>query len=138
MTKSIRQRVRFGAVLFVGLSRLTIGLLVNHHYIQNDEIYKKYLGESYTYNKDEKFSLMISNHTSWIEIVYYLFKFTPGFISKDSVKKMLLVGFIAQAIDSLFIDRKDQNSKHLIVIVFVNHRLKRLKVGRLNSWKVKY
>ena len=117
MDRFTRFKVKLGANIFIGLCIFFLGMNVNREIIQRDEIYKKYLGESYRFSREEKFSLIISNHVSWIEIVYYLFKYTPGFISKESVKDLHLIGFIAQAIDSLFINRTDHNSRHIIVII---------------------
>jgi hypothetical protein len=34
-------------------------------YSDEKNIYKKYLGENYELNKDKKYSLIISNHSSW-------------------------------------------------------------------------
>jgi hypothetical protein len=31
-----------------------------------EKVYKKYFGENYNFTFDEKYSLIISNHTSWV------------------------------------------------------------------------
>jgi len=73
---------------------------------------------------------MISNHISWFEIVYLLYHYTPGFISKESVADLWLIGFIAKAIDSLFINRKDTNSRQIIQAEKIKERQLSFKEGK--------
>jgi hypothetical protein len=99
----------------------TIGLFV-YGIIRREErnsfepIYKKYLGDDYKIQFDDNYSVIISNHISWVEIVYLMNKYVPGFISKDTVKSINLVGYIAEKIDCIFLDRTSQENRTKVVI----------------------
>lgn len=77
-------------------------------------IYKKWLGEDFNPNFDQDFSLIICNHLGIYEIQYLMYKYAPGFIAKSSIKSYPFIGFIAEKLDTLWIDRSDKNSRNEI------------------------
>lgn len=58
-----------------------------------------------TGQSDPSAALLISNHVSYLDILYYLSTDVPAFVSKASVKDYPLVGYIAQTLQCLFVDR---------------------------------
>ena len=78
------------------------------------DVYKKYLGDNYDFD-DQQYSSVISNHVSWYEILYFLVEETPGFISKESVRNFYFIGYIAEQIDSLFLDRTNEKNRNAVV-----------------------
>jgi len=52
----------------------------------------------------------MANHISWADILYLEKKFSPSFISKDSVKSLPFVGYMAWAQKSAFIARKEKDA----------------------------
>lgn len=74
-----------------------------------------------TYPKDQKnpsikAPVIVSNHISFIDIVYYLTsRYCPGFLSKAGVAKVPIVGKIAKARQSLFVERADRTQKDAIL-----------------------
>lgn len=49
-----------------------------------------------------------------------LYQFKPGFISKEDVKGVPIVGLIAKQIGSLFVSRSDEASRNVIVYISLN------------------
>lgn len=88
------------------------GLIIHEKDLSKDpkviEIMRKYLGKDFI--PQEKYSTVIANHISWGDILYIEKKFSPSFISKDSVRKIPFVGLIAWGQKSCFIARKDKNA----------------------------
>lgn len=56
-------------------------------------------------------AIIVSNHTSWVDIFYFLGHHKPSFLSKSGVKDIPGIGAIAMAIQSLFIDRHSHDSR---------------------------
>ncbi len=77
---------------------------------------RKYLGKDYT--PENRFSTIIANHVSWADILYIEKKFSPSFLSKDSIRKVPFVGLIAWGQKSAFIKRKDKDAIEKTVIIF--------------------
>ncbi len=73
-----------------------------------EEVYKKYLGEDYSFDPNEKYSLIISNHTGFYDIVMNMSINSAGFVSKDETKEYLFVGTIAKGINCLFVKRESE------------------------------
>lgn len=96
-------------------------LITNGIFIKNrpldkekvEKVYKKYLGEDYDFS-DEKYSLLISNHTGFFEIVTMMALFSAGFISKKEIADYYWVGPIATAMHCLYVDRESEEARKLI------------------------
>jgi len=54
---------------------------------------------------------VICNHTSALDILVILATIQPGFVAKAGVKKMFVVGHIAEALDSVFVFRSCDKSR---------------------------
>lgn len=70
--------------------------------------YKKYLGPDWTADY-EKCGSIVSNHSSWMDILIHMTRQPPSHVSKASVRKIPGVGKIAEAVGCLFLDRGDNN-----------------------------
>lgn len=81
-----------------------------------EEVYKKYLGEDYTFDPNEKYSLIINNHLGFYEIVLNMHINSAGFMSKDANKNVILLGTIAKAINCLFVKRESEEDRARIFV----------------------
>jgi 1-acyl-sn-glycerol-3-phosphate acyltransferase len=80
------------------------------------ELYKSYFGLDYEFTED--YSLIVSNHTSWMDIMCYLHHIQCGFIAKDEVARIPIIGIIAQQMGGMFVKRDDAENRNLIVFLF--------------------
>jgi len=71
-------------------------------------LYKKYLGPDWTADY-EKCGSIVSNHSSWMDILIHMLRKQPSHVSEASVRKIPGVGKIAEAVGCLFLDRGDNN-----------------------------
>ena len=53
----------------------------------------------------------VSNHTSFVDIFYFISRQSTGFIAKSGTKNFPLIGTMAEAVQCLFVDRLNKNSK---------------------------
>lgn len=75
------------------------------------KIYKKWLGEEFKVEFESDYSLLLCNHTGIFEIQYLMMKFAPGFIAKTTLKNTPFIGYLADKVETLWLDRKDANSR---------------------------
>ena len=87
------------------------GMKVIKRQAQYEKVYKKYLGEDYSFDPNERYSLLISNHLGFYDIVLNMALNSAGFLAKDEVKDYLLVGTIAQGINCLFVKREKEEDR---------------------------
>ena len=94
------------------------------------KFYKKYLGENYDPSKfKDKYTTVIANHVSWADILYLKSKFGSSFISKDSVKKIPMVGYLSYAFKTLYINRQSKDSR-IEILQSIAERQKELIEGK--------
>jgi 1-acyl-sn-glycerol-3-phosphate acyltransferase len=117
MTEEEKKIITYFINFMVSLLLLTLGIWTVEYDWTNEEkvikVYRKYLGENYVPN-NKRYTTIISNHISWADIMFFLSRECPSFIAKDSVKKIPFIGFISQTLQSLYIDRTSENSRHEI------------------------
>ena len=87
---------------------------VNRIKLDYHDIYKKYLGENYEFNKDEKYSLIVSNHLGFYDIVMNMAINKCGFLAKEDTKDYCLVVTIAKGINCLFVNRENKEDRERI------------------------
>ena len=80
-----------------------------------EEIYKKYLGEDYSFGPNEKYSLLISNHTGLYDIIMSMSIYSCGFMAKYETQKYPFVGDLAKGINCLFVKRESQEDRAKIL-----------------------
>lgn len=99
--------------LSLGTNMTEIDLREDH---KTKSVYKKYLGENYDFHgHEDNFSTVISNHFSYVEPQYFLYKFSPSYVSKSSAKKAPLVGKIGEVLNNFWIDRTSKNNRFEII-----------------------
>ena len=86
------------------------GVNVKIKNIDCKKTYKKYLGKNYNFN-DENFSLIISNHIGFFEVVICMYLYSSGFMAKKSIVNYWFVGPIAIGLHCLFVDRDSEEGK---------------------------
>jgi 1-acyl-sn-glycerol-3-phosphate acyltransferase len=108
-----RKFVKFALNFYTNLCFIILGIIRKEQRKSFPEIYKKYLGSDHNSNTnfDNNYSLIISNHVSWVEILHYLGKFAPGYISKDTIKNFPFIGLIATKLQCLFLDRTNSENR---------------------------
>jgi len=97
-----------------------------------EEVYKKYLGEDYFSEYNDKYSLIVSNHLGFYDIVLNMSINSAGFLAKYDTKDYLLVGTIAQGINCLFVKRESQEDRARI-FVELEQRQKDFYEGKILS-----
>ena len=80
------------------------------------EVYKKYLGEDYSFDPHEKYSLIVSNHTGFYDIIMNMSINSSGFLSKDETQKVPFIGTIAKGINCLFVKRENEEDRARIFV----------------------
>jgi len=77
--------------------------------------YTEYLGKDY--DKRERPCTLVSNHSSWVDIIVFLHcKYFPSFVSKDAIKNVPLIKTIGKMLNCLLIDREaSKENKNKIV-----------------------
>jgi len=96
---------------------LSSGILSYHHRLKDEEVekvYKKYFGEDYKIEYNSKFSCFISNHVSFIDILLAMTYYGTGFVSKASVKNTPIFGSICSSLQSLYVERENNENRQLI------------------------
>lgn len=121
-SKNVTQTKRKAIVLLTKFFHVVVmfimGLRFKDKRYKFETIYKKYLGPDYEAKFNAPFSAMISNHISWAEILYFISKYSSGFIAKSTVLNVPFIGFIAEKLECLFIDRTNVENRQLVVKKF--------------------
>ena len=89
------------------------GVRVKKKFPEYKEVYQKYLGEDYNF-EDDKYSLIISNHIGFFEIVICMALYAPGFLAKSTVENYFFIGPISQSLNCLYVDRENSKDKQKI------------------------
>ena len=97
---------------------------------QMDMDYSEYLGDNY--DKNAKPISHISNHISWLDIIIYMGRISPGFISKSSVMNYPLIGFHARCLGCIFLRRVEKGDRNLAVTQVTDKQIA-IKEGKTNS-----
>ena len=92
------------------------GIKINKIKLEYEEIYKKYLGEDYSFDPNEKYSLLISNHTGFYDVIMNMHIHACGFMSKDETQNYPFVGQLAKGINCLFVKRESQEDRAKIFV----------------------
>ena len=99
------------------------------------QVYKKYLGEGFDYDKEIKskdYACAISYHIGWIDIFFCESITGASFAAKSSVKKMPIVGLICDCMDTVWIDRGDKSASKDAAIS-INHRQELIMNGKIKN-----
>ncbi|KAG2666574.1 hypothetical protein I3760_15G069700 [Carya illinoinensis] len=68
-------------------------------------------------------SVIISNHVSYIDILYHMSSFFPSFVAKQSVGKLPLVGLISKCLGCVYVQRESKSSDFKGVSGVVTERI---------------
>ena len=90
------------------------GIKIIKKEVKYEEIYRKYLGEDYSFDPEEKYSLIICNHIGFYDVVANMALHSAGFIAKYETQDYLLVGTISKGINCLFVKRESEEDRHKI------------------------
>ena len=104
------KKMKFGISFWATFFLFANGIKLEKKTVDYEKVYKKYLGEDYDF-KDDKYSLLISNHIGFFEVVVLMSQFSAGFMAKKDVANYYFVGPIATAMHCLFINRESSDSR---------------------------
>ena len=107
--KKIKNLISCWSWLFLAMN----GVRIKKKFPEYKEVYQKYLGEDYNF-EDDKYSLIISNHIGFFEIVICMALYAPGFMAKASVENYFFIGPISQSLNCLYVDRQNSKDKKKI------------------------
>jgi 1-acyl-sn-glycerol-3-phosphate acyltransferase len=129
--KKMRKKIELIASIAGYIFYLSLGIIVTTKEIDYD--YTKYLGEGYKEKtKNVIPAAYISNHTSWLDIVVFIGKISPGFISRIEVKSYPCIGYVATALGCLFVDRNNKDNRGNIFNI-VNEKMNNIYSGEDTS-----
>ena len=72
--------------------------------------YSEYLGKDY--KAPENFNTIISNHSSYFDIFYFLPIYWPAFVSKAEIKQIPFFGYFTTALRSIYIEWEKGKDEH--------------------------
>lgn len=101
---------------------------------KSDDIqtYSKWLGSEFILNYDTPTAIILCNHIGWYEVQYLMYRFAPGFVAKESLRKAPFVSSIADYLNTLWLNRTCMNSKNE-VISQINKRQEKFEKGEVLS-----
>ena len=107
--RKMKNAISFWSSIFLVMN----GVWIRRKSLKYEEIYKRYLGEDYDFT-DDRYSIILSNHIGFFDVVTCMRLFAPGFIAKSPVRNFWFVGPISQGLNCLFVDRtNDENKKQI-------------------------
>lgn len=112
--KYIKDKVSFFMSIILRLS----GIICKNERLPDEKVllvYQKYFGPDYKLDYDGKFCCYISNHTALNDILLAMNYFSCGFVAKDEVEKVPILGSICTSLQTLFVDRKDPKKRNEVV-----------------------
>ena len=107
------KKMKFGISFWARFFLIVNGIHLVHKKVDCEKVYKKYLGEDYDFS-DSKYSLIISNHTGFFDVVVLMAKYSVGLMAKIDVKDYYFVGPIATAMHCLYIQRESSEERKKI------------------------
>ena len=104
---------RFLAIGLLTISVRIVMIAMGFHWFSYKKKESNQANTLYFTNKGNvKNSVIICNHTSFIDILFFLAQPKPvGFISNHNVKNYPIWGYFAQLIQSIFVNRNDKESR---------------------------
>ena len=107
------KKMKFGISFWASFFLLVNGIHIAHKKVDCEKVYKKYLGDDYDFT-DDKYSLIISNHTGFFDVVVLMATYSVGLMAKIDVKDYYFVGPIATAMHCLYIKRESSEERKKI------------------------
>ena len=104
--QKMKKAISFWSWLFLFMN----GVIIKKKNTEYQDIYKKYIGEDYDFNYD-KYSLIISNHIGFFEIVLCMALYSPSFMAKKAIANYYFIGPISCGLNCLFVDRENEKDK---------------------------
>ena len=107
------KKMKFGISFWARFFLLVNGIRLSYKKVDCEKVYKKYLGEDYDFTND-KYSLIISNHIGFFDVVVLMATYSVGLMAKIDVKDYYFVGPIATAMHCLYIKRESSEERKKI------------------------
>lgn len=129
----IRQRCSWHSEWTARLFLFAIGFFrIDEKHIDFD--YTEYLGENY--DKKDRPCTLVCNHSSWVDIIYFLFcSYHPSYVSKDAIKKIPLINTMGQMMNCIYIDRESSKENKNKIIDDIVQRQEEIEDGKV-KWHV--
>lgn len=111
-----------------GLTLFGFGFRVNHYSRCFDS--SKHPKLKQVPETDQNTTVVVSNHVSWADIVYFMCSpYKACFISKSEVKKYPIVGFYAKILQCIFVNREEAHDR-MAVLNKLEERVKNICKGK--------
>ena len=105
-----RKKIENAASFWINLYFILNNFTVTKLKLDYKDIYKKYLGEDYDFEQKD-FSLYISNHIGYLEIITYMKEYGLGLLISYELSRAPGLGKTMLALGSFFINREDEKSR---------------------------
>ncbi|XP_058069121.1 lysophospholipid acyltransferase LPEAT1-like isoform X2 [Magnolia sinica] len=79
----------------------------------------------------ERPGVIVSNHISYLDILYHISSFFPSFVAKKSVAKLPIVGFISKCIGCVYVQRESKSTDSKGVSGIVKERVLAARQNKL-------
>ncbi|WVZ71390.1 hypothetical protein U9M48_019982 [Paspalum notatum var. saurae] len=76
------------------------------------------------YEESKRPGAIVSNHVSYVDILYHMSASFPSFVAKESVSRLPLVGLISKCLGCIFVQRESKSSESKGVSGAVTERVK--------------
>lgn len=103
--------MKWACHFYAGLEWWVLNIKINEKRVTDEKVFKKWLGQDFKLEFESNYSVLLSNHLSLYEIVYNTYKYATGFVSKKELRNVPFVGYIADKLETLWLDRTDNNSR---------------------------
>ena len=115
ITKSEQPSFKFWISIWTKIHLLIAGIIVKDSRPDVKATYMKYFGNDYKIEYDTNYSMIISNHTSFLDTLLGMRSYGAGYIAKASVKNTPFIGPCAVRFQSLFVDRENSKDRQTVL-----------------------
>ncbi|XP_019174960.1 PREDICTED: lysophospholipid acyltransferase LPEAT1-like [Ipomoea nil] len=114
-----RREIIMRAAKFAGRA-----LLFSFGFYRIHETHREHHGTNAAENKEaERAGVIVSNHVSYVDILYHMSSSSASFVAKKSVANLPLVGLVSKCLGCIYVKREDKSSQLKGVSGMVNQRI---------------
>lgn len=80
------------------------------YWIENSRLFSAEDAHTDQFDESKRAGVIVSNHVSYLDILYHMSSSFPSFVAKRSVAKLPLVGIISKCLGCVFVQRESKSS----------------------------
>ena len=115
ITKEEQPSFKFWVSIWTKMHLLVAGVIIKDSRPDVLKTYTKYFGNDYKIEYDTNYSMIISNHTSFLDTLLGMRTYGAGYIAKASVKNTPFIGPCAVHLQSLFVNRENSKDRESVL-----------------------